>query len=112
MEEATKGPLEGKSDGVQRTEINCHSCHKNFVAELDFGINGNFIIECAHCAHEHFRTIKDGVITEGRWGSGNDSTTRIAGRSVWKSSVIKAQTSTVVHFLRDRWLNRSDYNGR
>ena len=102
-------PVEG--GGVQRTEMHCHACHKQFVAELDLDISGNFIIECAHCGHEHYRTVKDGQITEGRWGH-DSGATRVNGRSVWKSSVIKAQTSTVAHFLRERWLNRSDFNGR
>lgn len=95
--------------GLQRTEIHCHSCSKNFVAELDLDINGDHVIECAHCGHEHMRTVKDGKITEARWGTAPDSnTTRVNGRSVWKSSVIQAKTSSVAHFLRERWLNRSD----
>lgn len=97
--------------GSKRTEINCHNCNKQFVAELDADIDGKYIIECAHCGHEHWREIKGGAVTEGRWGSGDTSVTRISGRSVWKSSVIQAKTSTVSHFLRERWLNRSDFNG-
>ena len=102
-------PVEG--GGVQRTEMHCHACSRQFVAELDLDINGNFIIECAHCGHEHYRTVKDGKITEGRWGH-DASTTRLSGRSVWKSTVIKAQTSTVAAHIRERWMNRSDFNGR
>ena len=104
-------PMNG--GGIQRTEMNCTECHKNFVAELDLDLNGNFTIECAHCGHEHLRTIKDGKITEARWGSSRGGqATRISGRSVWKSSVIQAQTSTVASFIRERWLNRIDFNGR
>lgn len=99
--------------GLQRTEMHCHACHQNFVAELDMDINGNHIIECANCGHEHLRTIKDGQITETRWGDRNDGQAhRVSGRSVWKSSVIQAQTSTVSEFIRELWLNRSDFNGR
>ena len=103
-------PVEG--GGVQRTEMHCHNCSKQFVAELDFGINGNYTIECAHCGHEHLRTIKDGKITEARWGTADSSSIRVSGRSVWKSSVIQAQTSTVAAHIRERWMNRSDFNGR
>ena len=108
-DKAGYAPLEG--GGVQRTEMNCHACSKNFVAELDFDISGNHIIECPHCGHEHCRTIKDGKITEARWHSRNVNeynSTRVSARSTWKSSVIQAQTSSVSAFLRDRWLNRSD----
>lgn len=97
-------PVEG--GGVQRSFIDCHNCHKEFVAELDLDISGNYTIECAHCGHEHLRVIKDGKISEGRWGS-SDKSTRVSGRSVWKSNVIKATTSTVAWHIRERWLNRS-----
>jgi len=104
-------PIEG--GGVQRTEMHCHNCSKSFVAELDLDINGNYVIECAHCGHEHCRTIKNGKITESRWEGRNDGdSTRVSGRSVWKSSVIQAQTSSVAAHIRERWLNREDYNGR
>lgn len=103
-------PLEG--GGIQRTEMYCHACSKVFVAELDFDIDGEYVIECASCGHEHWRTIKDGKVTGARWGTGDRNTaTRVSGRSVWKSNVILAQTSTVSAFIRERWLNRSDYNG-
>jgi hypothetical protein len=91
----------------------CHKCSKNFVAELDMLIDGNHIVECPRCGHEHCRTIKNGEITETRWGDRNDThAVRVSGRSVWKSSVLQAQTSTVSALIRERWLNRSDYNGR
>lgn len=110
-----KIPLSGYSpidgSGVQRTDLHCHACSGNFVAELDFDIQGNHIIECPHCNHEHFRTIEAGKITESRWGSNNDSSKATPARSVWKSSVIKAKTSTVSSFIRDCWLNRSDARG-
>lgn len=111
---ADEGYCPVNGGGVQRTDMNCHACSKNFVAELNLDVSGNYVIECAHCGHEHMRTIKDGKITEGRWGSASDNsnTTRVSGRSVWKSSVIQARTSTVCEFIRELWLNRSDVNGR
>lgn len=102
-------PVDG--GGIQRTDMHCHACSGNFVAELDFDINGEHVIECPHCGHEHLRTILDGQITAKRWGGRNDNSSQIKARSVWKSSVIQAQTSTVSSFIRDRWLNRSDFNG-
>lgn len=98
-----------EGEGICRTDMYCHKCHKYFIAELDFDINGNHIIECAYCGHEHCRTIKNGKITEDRWSDRNNKPT-IRARSVWKSNVIQAQTSSVAHFIRDRWLNRSDFN--
>lgn len=101
-------PLDG--GGLQRTDMRCTNCSKDFVAELDFSINGEHIIECPHCGHEHWRKIEAGKITEARWGAGDPTHgVKVNKRSVWKSSVLKAQTSTVSHHLRDLWLNRSDH---
>lgn len=102
-------PVEG--GGLQRSDMNCHNCSKNFVAEVDFSISGEHVIECPHCGHEHWRTIKDGKITEARWGTGDPQNyghvTRVKGTSVWKSSVLKARTSSASIYLRELWLNRS-----
>lgn len=104
-------PLEG--GGIQRTDMHCHACNKNFIAELDFDINGDHVVECPHCGHEHWRKIEKGKITEARWGSDPrpENAIRVSKNSVWKSSVIQAQSSTVAAFIRERWLNRSDFNG-
>lgn len=104
MPEGYEGVPDG---GIQRTEIHCHNCSKGFVAALDMDINGNHVIECPHCGHEHCRKIKDGKITGDRWDGRNcDDDVVIKARSVWKSSVIQAETSTVAHHIRERWLNK------
>lgn len=36
---------------------------------LDEGMNGNYIIVCGHCGHEHYRTIEKGVVTDDRHNS-------------------------------------------
>lgn len=92
-----------------RTELHCHNCSKNFIAELHADIDGKHVIECPHCGHEHYRHIKDGAVTHQRWGSDNSGKT-VPAKCVWKSSVIKAQTSSVANHIRERWLERSDYD--
>lgn len=97
---------------VQRTDLHCHACEKNFVAELEIGIDGKHCIECPWCGHNHYRVVEGGRITEARWGHDSSSDTKlISPRSVWKSTVIQARTSSVSAFIRERWLNRSDFNG-
>ncbi len=93
-------------EGITRTDMSCHNCNGTFIAELDFSINGNHLVECPRCGHPHHRVIKDGEITEERFGSSNDKPT-IKGRSFWKSDVLPCKTSTAAMFLRDRWLNLS-----
>jgi DNA-directed RNA polymerase subunit RPC12/RpoP len=106
MSDKGYSPVEG--GGVQRTEMDCTECSKKFVAELDLDLSGNYTIECPWCGHDHLRKVEKGKITDGRWGTSRDGKKNLIPRSVWKSSVIAAQTSTVSRYLRERWLNRSD----
>lgn len=93
--------------GLVRTDLHCHQCSKGFVAELNFDVEGNHVIECPHCGHEHCRVIKGGAITGDRWDTRADRVD-VLPRSVWKANVLQAKTSTTAAYIRDLWLNRSD----
>lgn len=96
-------------DKPTKTVMDCHECSKQFVALLDYTVNGNHIVECPHCGHEHCRVIESGRITEDRWSSrhGNDkSRDGIRARRVWKHNVLPAQTSSASEFIRQRWLEK------
>ncbi len=96
-----------KHSGEVRTQMNCHHCHKDFLALVDYSISGKHIIECAHCGHEHCRVIKDGKITEERWTSKPqrpDEVTRC--RRTWKHGSIQAASTSTSEFIRSRWLDR------
>jgi DNA-directed RNA polymerase subunit RPC12/RpoP len=96
-------------DKPTRTVMDCHECHKQFVAMLDYSLSGNHIVECAHCGHEHCRVIEKGKITEERWSSryGSDKDRDgIKVRRVWKHNVLPAATSSASEFIRSRWLER------
>jgi hypothetical protein len=43
------------------------SCGKYFDFVLNMELNGNYRIHCPNCGHIHFRVVKNGVITEGRF---------------------------------------------
>lgn len=110
-------PVEG--GGLQRTSVHCHQCSKYFIAEINFDLNGDYVIECPYCSHEHCRTVKDGKITEARWDGRNQRKTD-EKRSVWIAGIVTqkdtniiaaGKTSTVSNFIRDAWLNRSDFSG-
>lgn len=91
-----------------RTDMNCTNCHKNFIATLDMGIDGNHIVECPYCAHEHCRVIEKGKVTSDRWDSRLQRVDVDASRSVWKSDSQPIVTSMASAFIRERWLNRED----
>ena len=91
-------------DGPVRTDMNCTECSKNFIAELDHSIDGNHIVECPYCCHEHCRVIKDGRITGDRWET-RMQRVDIEKKKVWKHNVLQMQTSTASEFIREKWLN-------
>jgi len=94
------------SDNLVRTDMYCTNCSKNFVAELDFGIDGDHVVECPHCDHEHCRTITNGEVTGDRWSSRNNRPRiDVSKRRIWKHSVLQMRTSTASSFIRDRWIN-------
>lgn len=52
-----------------RTDMNCTNCSKNFIAQLDMSLDGNHVVECPYCGHEHCRVVKAGKVTGDRWES-------------------------------------------
>jgi len=87
--------------------MNCTHCQKNFIATLDMSLDGNHVIECPYCGHEHCRVIKGGVVTGDRWET-RSQRHDVAKRNVWKADSRPAVTTTAAEFIRQRWLNRSD----
>jgi len=91
-------------DGVVRTDMNCTNCSKNFIAELDHSVDGNHVVECPYCGHEHCRVIIDGQITSDRWDSRYQKADTNKKR-VWKHDALPMKTSTTSAFIREKWLN-------
>jgi hypothetical protein len=56
------------------TEIFCHGCNKYFRVDFDRNKNGNHVVKCPHCKHEHCRVIENGRITSTRWDQRNGVT--------------------------------------
>jgi DNA-directed RNA polymerase subunit RPC12/RpoP len=97
-------------DKETKTVFHCTECSKQIVALLDYTIQGNHIVECPWCGHEHCRVIEKGKITEDRWSSryGSDKDRDgIKARRVWKHNVLQATTSSASEFIRQRWMERS-----
>lgn len=90
-----------------RTDINCTNCNKNFIAQIDFALDGNHIVNCPHCNHEHFREIKGGKVTDIRWNSQSNQI-KIPPQCVWKSDKAPIVASTAASHIRELWLNKLD----
>ena len=98
-------------DEETRTIMNCHECHKQFAALLDYTINGNHIVHCPNCGHEHCRVIEKGKITEDRWSSryGSDKERDgVKARRVWTHNQLPMKTSSASEFMRQRWLEKAN----
>lgn len=95
-----------QSDPV-RTDMACTNCPKNFIAQLDMSLDGEHVIECPYCGHEHLRLVRNGEVTYERWGS-RPQRIDVEKRCVWKSDSQPVITSTAAAFIRNAWLNRLD----
>lgn len=90
-----------------RTDMNCTNCSKSFIAQLDMGLDGNHIVECPYCGHEHCRVITNGEVTSERWDS-REQRVDVDARCVWKADSQPIVSSTAAAFIRNAWLNRLD----
>lgn len=90
-----------------RTDMDCTNCSRHFIAQLDLSLDGNHIISCPWCEHEHCRVVRGGTVTEDRWSS-RGQRIDVSKMSVWKSQRAPIMTTTAAHFVRERWLNRED----
>jgi hypothetical protein len=54
------------------TEIHCHNCNGYIRFTLDKSKNGNHILNCPKCGHEHCRVVRDGIVTDERFDSRNN----------------------------------------
>ena len=57
----------------EKQELHCHNCNRYVQFDIDMELNGNHVLDCPNCGHEHCRVVKDGVITGDRWDSRNGS---------------------------------------
>lgn len=48
-------------------EFFCQMCDHYIYAKLNTSLDGNHIVVCPKCGHEHYRVVKNGIITEDRY---------------------------------------------
>ena len=94
-----------QESGLVKTSVYCHDCSKNFVAIIDYDIDGNHEVICPYCGHTHCRTIKNGVVTSDRWDHKNDIVHHDQAEKVWTHNNLKMATTSTSAYLRNRWLN-------
>ena len=72
---------------IERQELHCHECDKYVQFNFDMSLNGNHVLKCPNCGHEHCRVVKNGIITSDRWDQRN-------GAAIYVSTTTISFTST------------------
>jgi len=72
---------------IEKQELHCHACSKYVQFEIDLELNGNHILSCPNCGHEHCRVVKEGKITDIRWDSRNGDVFQISSLLTTYSTV-------------------------
>ncbi len=62
---------------IENQEIYCHNCDRYVQFPIDLSMNGNHVLHCPNCNHEHCRVVRGGVITGDRWDQRNGNTYQI-----------------------------------
>jgi len=58
---------------LRRQEIHCHECNQYVQFSIDDALEGQHVLTCPKCGHEHCRVVKNGEITDERWGQRNSN---------------------------------------
>ncbi len=59
---------------IERQELYCHDCNRWVQFSIDLSVDGNYVIECPECGHEHCRVVRNRRITDVRWDRRNGPT--------------------------------------
>jgi len=82
---------------IERQELYCYECGKYVQFNIDLSMEGNHVLECPNCGHEHCRVVRNGKITGDRWDSRNvqqvpiyipSSSTTVTGSSTYDALYI------------------------
>ena len=86
---------------IERQELHCHNCQNYVQFDVDTEENGNLVLECPVCGHEHCRIIEDGKITDRRWDQRNGRT--------YNYGAIKASAYATIQTTNVSWTAQSTF---
>ena len=85
---------------IERNELFCHECRNYVQFDIDVSLNGNHIIKCPKCGHEHCRVVKNGIITDIRLDSRNGNIPPYIHPTVFNTNnVTSSATSTYDNYV-------------
>lgn len=89
------------ASAMVKQEIYCHECGNYVQFELDMSKEGNHLLECPNCGHEHCRVVRRGRITDDRWASRNGNTYGVTAQSysAYTNTTWTSSASTSANFI-------------
>jgi hypothetical protein len=97
----------GSDTRIERQELWCHDCENYVQFDMDVSLDGNHVLECPNCGHEHCRVVKAGKITDIRWDSRNGLPVFIINPTAVTTTINSTFTSSSTSdvFLYGAWMN-------
>jgi hypothetical protein len=89
---------------IEAQELYCHGCGRYVQFRIDLELDGNHVLECPNCGHEHCRVVRGGRITGVRWGRRNGPTHLAATSGTTLISTWSTSTTGSTH-LYASWIN-------
>lgn len=89
---------------IERQELYCHGCGGYVQFNLDLSVDGNYVLHCPKCGHDHYRVVKNGKITDERWGQ-SQSQIRIVSSITYTTTSTYSTTTSCSNFLYTSWMN-------
>lgn len=87
----------------ETTEFYCHDCGGYIRVKLDKSLNGNHVVVCPKCGHEHCRVIENGKITSDRWDSRNPTYNYAASSSTYSATSMYTTSTSSDYRFTDLW---------
>lgn len=98
----------------ERQEIHCHACDRWVQFEIDLAVNGNHVLHCPNCEHEHCRVVKNGEITDIRWDQRNGPTIQMYTAGYTNQAIytinLTATTSSSTQYIQPLWAQSGYWN--
>ena len=100
---------------IERQELYCHWCGHYVQFDIDLSMDGNHVLKCPVCGHEHCRVVRNGRITEDRWDSRNGITILVSTSTITVTTnstyniylSVNATGTTSASLVYQSWLSYS-----
>lgn len=102
---------------TERQELYCHNCGNYVQFDIDMELEGNHVLTCPVCGHEHCRVVKGGKIKEDRWDSRNQTyyvssnTVSYSSTSTWSTYSSTSTSISASNYLYMSWMNTTSTIG-